>query len=301
VRRLTGPEAARANARVARESLSVALGLVALKALAALSTGSLSILASLVDSLMDVLASGANLLAVRIAARPPDARHPYGHGKAEGLAGLVQGAVIGASGGYVVAEGVGRLISGAVLHHTALGIAVMAVSTVASVWIAWRLLRTARSTGSVAIAADRVHYASDVATNLGVLGALLVTRWTGWAWVDVAVAIVVGAYVLATAVRVVLRSTEELMDHEIPEGEVAALLEAIRRDVPEARNVHDLRTRKAGPDVFVELHVAFDRTLPFVEAHRLSEGVVKAVKRAIPGAEVHVHADPDPAYPSDGG
>jgi ferrous-iron efflux pump FieF len=126
-----------------------------------------------------------------------------------------------------------------------------------------------------------------------------VVAWTGAAWVDVAVALLVAGIVLGTAVRVVLRSADELMDKGLPPEEVATILEAVGREVPQARDVHDLRTRKSGPSVFVDLHVRFDRGLSFVEAHRLSERVVRAIQRARPGVEVHVHADPDPEYPSD--
>jgi ferrous-iron efflux pump FieF len=299
VKRLTGDAAARENLKVARLSVGTATALGLMKLAAAILTGSLSIVASLLDSVMDVLASTVNLFAVRVAGQPADEDHAYGHGKAEGLAGLVQGVVVGFSGGYLLVEGIRRLMTGEGIARADVGIAVMVVSTFASLWITWKLRRTAKKTGSVAVAADAVHYASDVWTNLGVLLALVVIRATDWQWVDVLVASAVALVVLWTAVRVVLQSTHELMDRVLPEEEVGEILAAIRKAVPEVRGIHDLRTRRAGPIIFVDLHVQFDRDLTFVKAHRKSEQVVLAVKQVHPGAEVHVHADPFPLYPSD--
>jgi ferrous-iron efflux pump FieF len=299
VKTLTGEAAARRNLAVARLSVTTAAVLGVLKLGAAVFTGSLSIIASLVDSVMDLVASLANLFAVRLAGRPADEGHAYGHGKAEGLAGLVQGVVVAFSGVFLLVEGVRRLVEGWQLQHTDLGIAVMVVSTAASAWISHLLKSTAKRTGSVALGADYVHYASDVWTNLGVLGALVVMRLTGWTWPDGVVAAAVAAIVLGTAIHVLRRSVQELMDAQLPESEVQALLAEVQAEVPHVRGFHDVRTRRAGPTIFVDVHVQLDRDLSFAEAHRLSEQVVRALEAARPGAHVNVHADPHPLLPSD--
>jgi ferrous-iron efflux pump FieF len=299
VERLTGEPAARLNERVARLSVLTAATLGVLKLAAAIFTGSLAIVASLVDSFMDLLASSVNYLAVRWAGVPADEDHAYGHGKAEGLAGLVQGVVVAFSGLFLLVEGVRRVIEGWVVAHAELGVAVMVVSTAASAWISWLLGRTARRTGSVALAADRVHYVSDIWANLGVLVALVLIQVTGEAWIDGIVAGLVGLLILSTAVHVVRRSADELMDKTLPDTEVEAILAAVRQDVPEVRDVHDFRSRRAGPTVFVDLHVQLDRDLPFPKAHRLSEEVVRSIQRRWPGAKVTVHADPHPLLPED--
>ncbi|MFV1958282.1 MAG: cation diffusion facilitator family transporter, partial [Planctomycetota bacterium] len=181
---LTGEAAAARNLAVARLSVRTAAALGLLKLVTAVLTGSLSIVASLVDSVMDLLASSVNYFAVRLAGRPADADHAYGHGKAEGLAGLVQSVVVAFSGGFLFLEGIRRLFTGAGIRRTDLAIAVMLVSTATSVWITWKLRSTARQTGSLALSADAVHYASDVWTNLGVLAALVLIRVTGAEWID---------------------------------------------------------------------------------------------------------------------
>jgi ferrous-iron efflux pump FieF len=283
----------------ARTSVVLASALAGAKLLAVVLTGSIALAASFFDSLTDVFASTVNLVAVRIGSRAADAEHRYGHGKAEGLAGMFQGAVIGFSGLYLVVESGRRLIVGSRVEHEDWGVAVMAVSLVASLWISRYLRRAAAQTGSVALAADRVHYASDVWMNSAVLCALIAVRTTGLAWIDPVAGLVVAGVVLRSSAGVIKSSLDELMDRELPEDVVATVRAAVAAAVPEVREMHDLRTRRAGPRRFVDVHVSLDRTLSFPDAHRLSERVAKAISDALPGAQVQVHADPYPLRPDD--
>ncbi|HVG93491.1 MAG TPA: cation diffusion facilitator family transporter [Planctomycetota bacterium] len=294
-----GVERTRQAVGAARASVVTASLLGGMKLLAAIFTGSLAMAASFVDSLMDVFASSVNLIAVRIGGRPADADHRYGHGKAEGLAGMFQGAVVGFSGLFLAAESVRRLVVGGVVTHEAAGLVVMAVSTAASVWITWLLRRTAKATGSVALSADSVHYASDVWMNAGVFAALLAVRLTGAPWIDAAVGLGVAGIVVRSSWSVLKASLDELMDRDMGPAVERDIRSAIAQGVPEARVVRDVKTRRAGPNRFVDLTVGFDRRLAFAEAHRLSEKVRRAVAEAVPGAEVNVHADPDPLVPAD--
>jgi ferrous-iron efflux pump FieF len=286
--------------RVARLSVATASTLAVLKLVAVVLTGSLAVAAALTDSVMDIVASSVNYFAVRLAGQPADAEHRYGHGKAEGLAGLGQGLVVAFVGLYLVVEGGHRIGAGhGALEHTEVGLGVMLVSLVASAWIGWLLLRTGRRTGSVALQADAAHYTSDIWMNTGVLASLAAVQATGWFWIDGAVSCLVGVIVLATAVRVLRRAANELMDRSLPDDSLEDMRAAIARAVPEAREIHNLRTRKSGPDVFIDMHVGFDRALSFPEAHLLAERVQAVVARAVPGAQVVVHADPYPYLPSD--
>ena len=293
---------ARLNLRVARLSVITALSLGVLKLLAVVFTGSLAIAASLTDSLMDLVASSVNYVAVHFAGQPADEDHRYGHGKAEGLAGLGQGLLIGFAGLFLLVEGIRRIATPTdEITRTEVGIAVMAVSMAASAWIGWLLLRTSRKTGSIALKADAAHYTADVWMNGGVLLALILVRTTGWVWIDGAISVLVALFVLYACARVLRHAVNELMDVRLEDDEEARIRAHIEEAVPETRNLHRLRTRRSGPSVFVDLHVAFDRNLSFPDAHRLSERVRHAVEEAVPGAQVHVHADPDPYYESDRG
>ncbi len=283
----------------ARASVVTASLLGSIKLVAAVFTGSLALAASFVDSLMDVFASSVNLIAIRIGGRPADEDHRYGHGKAEGVAGMFQGAVVGFSGLYLVIESVRRLVEGGAIEHESWGLFVMAVSTAASLWITWHLRRTARATGSLALFADSTHYASDILMNAGVFVALGLVRWTGAQWIDPAVGLAVAAIVLQSSWNVIRASLDDLMDKELGPAVETQIREAVVKAVPEARQVTELRTRRAGRSRFADLTVAFDRALSFAEAHRLSERVRSAVAEAVPGAEVQVHADPHPLLPED--
>ena len=285
--------------RAARASVITASLLGGLKLLAAVFTGSLALAASFVDSLMDVFASSVNLVAVKIGGRPADEEHRYGHGKAESLAGMFQGSVVGFSGVFLVVESVRRLLHESVVEREWIGVGVMAISTAASVWITWYLRKTAKATGSVALSADSTHYASDVWMNGGVLVAMGVIAWSGAHWVDPVVGLFVAAIVLKSSWSVIRASLDELMDRELGSDLEGKIREAVTRLVPEARAVRELKTRRAGRLRFVDLTVAFDRTLSFATAHRLSERVRAAVREAVPAAEVQVHADPDPLEPGD--
>lgn len=294
----TSPPDRRAE-RAATIAVVTASSLGALKLVGVMVTGSLALAASFVDSLMDIFASLVNLLAVRIGSRPADDAHRFGHGKAESLAGMFQAAVIGFSGVYLVVESVRRLLEGGAPSHEAVGVAAMAVAMVVSVWITWLLRRTARVTGSVALYADSLHYASDVWMNAGVFVALALVAWTGQAWIDPVTGLVVAFLVLRSSWSVLRLSIDELMDSGLGADTEAAVRAAVTERVPGARRISDLRTRRAGQRRFVELTVAFDRSLSFSEAHRLSEDVRAAVHSAVPSAEVSVHADPYPLLPDD--
>lgn len=288
------------NVRVARISVVTAFALALAKLAAVFLTGSLAIAASLVDSVMDIVASSVNFFAVRFAGQPADRRHPFGHGKAEGLAGIGQGLVIGFAGLFLLIEGVRRVSLGTgLISHSGWGIGVMAGSLVASAWLSWLLLHTAKETGSVALRADAAHYTSDVWMNSGVLLSLVVGRLTGWTWIDGVVSCLVALIVLYTSFSILRASVHELMDVSLSEDRHEEIRAAIATAVPEVRDIHKLRTRKSGPDVFVELHVAFDRELSFPAAHKLSEQVGLAIERTVPGAQVQVHADPHPYLPED--
>jgi len=292
-------EQGRRAASAARASVVVASLLAGMKLVAAIFSGSIALAASFVDSLTDIFSSSVNLVAIRIGNRPADDDHAYGHGKAEGLAGMFQGAVVGFSGVFLVVESTRRLVEGTRIPSEWLGLLVMAVSTIASVWITSFLRRRSRETESGALLADSAHYASDVAMNLGVFAALALQHVFDAPWIDAVVGLLVAGLVLKSSWHVLRASLDELMDRHLGADVATAIREGVARDVPEAREIRSLRTRRSGRARFVDLTVAFDRSLSFAEAHRLSERVSRVVRTTVPGADVTVHADPDPLLPGD--
>ena len=283
------------RSRAARTTVKLVLGMVALKGATWLYTGSSGILGSALDSVFDVLASLLVLWAVTTAERPADADHPWGHGKAEGLASLMQAVLVLVVGLGFVAHTVNRaLIQDAPpLEGEWVGVAVMVISSGVTVWLVWNLRRSARATGSPALEADSHHYSSDLLLNAAVaIGLGLSWLLDGARWPDWAVGLGIAILILNTARKIFLKSLETLMDRGLKPQEAAAVLRTLASLAPRVAGFHDLRTRRSGADVFVELHLDLDRDLSFFEAHDLGEQVRVAVERALPNCMVTVHADP---------
>ena len=194
-----------------------------------LATNSIGLLSAAADSLFDVAISSFNLLSIRIADSPADEGHPFGHGKAENLAGLLQTAVIALVGGWLLVEAVRRLLRGDQPEHAEWGIAVMLVATVASWLIARHLRRVGRDTDSVVLMADALHYQTDVWTNAGVLVGLALLWATGSGVFDALIGIGVACVILGSAYRLLVRSINDLMDAALPEVEQRAIEEVIHR------------------------------------------------------------------------
>lgn len=257
-------------------------------------TGSASMLASALDSLGDVVVSALNALALRAAARPADQDHPYGHGKIEHLAGLFQGLLMVGTAAWVVVEALRRLDRGESLAHRGVGIA----ATVVSMAVAWLLASWLRRRGealrSPALVADSRHYATDYLTNLGVLAAFAADAWFDYPAADPVISIVIAAAILRGAGRLLLDAAQALMDHELSSDELRSIQHAIMAFSPPVRGFHDLMTRRAGPDRFVQCHIEIDAALSFREAHECVEAIREAIEKRLPGALVTLHADPWP-------
>jgi cation diffusion facilitator family transporter len=232
-----------------------------------------------------------NLFSIRLAASPADEGHPFGHGKAESLAGLAQTAVIGGIGLWVLIEAVRRLRLGAHPEHPEWGIVVMAVSAVVSWLIARHLRRVGQATDSVVLRADALHYATDVWTSVGVLLGLALLRLTGLFVLDPLIALGVGGLILASAHRLLIASIRDLMDAALPAAELATIERIIGRH-RSVLSFQDLRTRRAGPQRPEAVTVVACRHLPLGTAHELVDHVQQEIEAALPNSHVVVHAEP---------
>jgi ferrous-iron efflux pump FieF len=254
-------------------------------------TGSVSLLSSLVDSLLDAFASLINLLAVHQALQPADREHRFGHGKAEPLAGLAQAAFIAGSGVFIVFEAVKRLYQGDGVEHSNIGIAVMVVSIVLTLGLVLFQNSVVKRTQSTAISADALHYRMDLLINASVIGALVAAGEFGLTWIDSAVAIGIAAYIGISSWSVARRSLDLLMDREFPEDE-RERIKAIVLSHPEVQGMHDLRTRSSGVQPFIQFHLELDPHLSLVRAHEIADEVEAMIVDACKGAEVIIHQDP---------
>ncbi len=272
-------------------SVATALVLILAKIVAYLMTDSVSLLSTLLDSLLDVAASLLNLVAVRHALTPADHEHRFGHGKAEPLAGLGQAAFISGSAVFLLFEAGQRLVTPHPIENTAVGVAVMAVSIVATVALVIFQRHVIRRTGSVALRADSLHYFGDLLVNGSVIVALLLAAATGWSRIDAVFGILIALYIVHTAGQIARASFDMLMDRELPDDDRRKIRKVVAAQ-PGVLALHDLRTRAAGPNVFIQLHLEMDGRMSLYDAHAVADAVEKAVVQAYPGAEVIIHQDP---------
>ena len=273
-------------------SLAVSVLLVSLKAFAYFASHSVAMLASMADSALDLFTSSLNLFAIRTALTPADAEHRFGHGKAEPLAGLAQAAFIAASALFLVIQAVQRILDPQPVENSGQALAVMAVSIAFAIALIVYQRRVVRKTHSLAVHADAMHYAADLATNIGVVVALVLASYLGWQLADPVIAILVALVMLASALGVGRQSLDQLMDHELPDADRARIAR-IARDHPAVKNVHELKTRAAGLSTFIQIHLEMDAAMRLTEAHAVSDAVEKAIQAAYPGAEIIIHQDPE--------
>ncbi len=278
--------------RAARISVIVASSLALMKLTTGLVTGSMAVLASAVDSLLDILMSSVNFIAIRKAEEPADECHPFGHGKYETVATLIQAFIITISGSWIIFESTRRLFQGSELQKLEGGIGVLIVSLFVSIGISRYLRRIAKETDSSALEADSLHFSMDVYTNLALATGLIVVQFTNLPWLDPALSIAVGLYILTEAFRLVRHGMRDVLDAELPAGvreSVTSLIESHREQLIDYRN---LRTRRAGSQKFMDLELIVCRHLSIEEAHDIADLLEEKIKKSINGADVTIHIEP---------
>lgn len=276
-------------------SVIMAITLIILKGGAWHLSGSVSLLASLLDSVMDSFASLINFFAIRYSLQPADEEHRFGHGKAEALAGLGQAVLIAISALFLAKEAIEKLIEPQATMAVGIAIWVMVISIVLTFLLLLLQRYTVKRTGSTAIEADSLHYVSDLAVNAGIIAAL-VASFYGHYWVDGTVAMLIALYILRAAWGIGSESAQLLLDREIP-GDVREDIGAIVGLHPQALGFHQLRTRQSGRTQFIQLHVDMDENLPLREAHDLAESIEMNIRERYPMADVIIHEDPVKASP----
>lgn len=272
-------------------SVSVSALLALLKIAAAIATGSLAILSSLIDSLADIFASSITWVAVRFSSRPATFDHRYGYGKVEAISALVQAAFIAGSGIFVLYDGIYRIFYPTEVEKAGIGMLVMAVSLVTTLGLIAFQKFVAKKTGSIAIAADSDHYTVDVVTNVSIIITLAVVDMFGFDWFDTLTASVVSIFLLVNAYKLAGRAISTLTDAELP-VEVRKKVCEIVMSSPFAKGLHDLRTRDLGGAYMFEFHLELDGDLPLSAAHEMTEAVEENIWEEFPNAQIIIHQDP---------
>ena len=289
---LTTSERGKLTARAAIASIAMAITLIALKSYAAFETSSMAMLGSLADSGLDLVASLVVLLGVRIAARPADYDHRFGHGKAEAVASLVQVILITISAVFIGFRAVQRLLSGAATAEAELGIGVSIVAMALTVALITYQRHVVKRTGSLAIGTDRLHYSSDLLLNGSVIIALALDQFAKLRGADAVFGMVIAAWLMWGAWRASSHALDQLMDKEWPDGLRERFLMAAK-EYPELAGLHDFRTRTSGTHHFAQFHVWVPAHWTVQEAHDRLDRVEEELQQRFPNTEILIHVDPE--------
>ena len=272
-------------------SVVMALTLISLKIWAWYATDSVALLSSLVDSLLDLVASLITLFAVKVAVSPADREHRFGHGKSEGIAGVAQALIVTGSAVYVGVEAVTRLLAPSPIMQPGLGLGVMSMSLVLTLSLVVFQSFVVRQTGSLAISADAAHYKADILTNVAVLGAIFASSQWQLHILDPLLGLIVVALILLSVRVIAMNAIDVLLDRELPEDDRQRIKD-IASAHPRVKGMHDMRTRSSGAAQFIQFHLELDAGISLLEAHEICDAVELNVRSHFPGAEVLIHADP---------
>lgn len=248
-------------------------------------------LASLADSLADLVGAAVTFISVRISQRPADASHRFGHGKVEALSALVQASIVTGSAVFIMIDAITRFGTDRTVDAAPFALAVMIFSTGMTLALIAFQKRVVERAGSQAIAADRMHYAADFTVNLGVITALVGAWIFHVYWLDSVIAVAIGIYLVTQAYLIAREAIDTLMDKELS-AEDRARIEALVRAEPGVDNTHDLRTRTASGVIFIELHVEIEGRMPLEAVHDVTDRIENVLEKAFPSAEIMLHPEP---------
>ena len=279
--------------RLAIGSIVVGVVVLGIKALAWWVTGSVALLSDALESTVNVATAIAALVAIRVAAQPADATHPYGHDKAEFFSAVLEGVLIIIAALFILNEAVQGFLAPRVLDAPLEGLAVNVVANVVNGIWCWVLLREGRRLRSPALVADGRHLLSDVISSVGVTAGVLLAILTGWSVLDPALAALVAVNILWSGWKVVTASLSGLMDEAVPDEELERIRGVIGQAAEGAIEAHDLKTRHAGQVTFIEFHLVVDGDITVTAAHEICDRIEMALREAVPDARTTIHVEPD--------
>jgi cation diffusion facilitator family transporter len=279
--------------RIATGSIVVGLVVLALKTLAWWMTGSIALLSDALESTVNVATAVAALIAIRIAARPADANHPYGHHKAELFSAILEGVMIIIAALLIMREAYFGFLEPRMLDAPLEGLLVNGLASVINAFWCWTLISQGRKRRSPALVADGRHLLTDVISSVGVTFGVLVAIISGWVWLDPLMAAIVAINILWSGWRVLRESLSSLLDEAIPEATLAQVRETISREAEGAVEAHDLRTRHAGQSSFVEFHLIVPGEMTVNAAHDICDRIEAALKTVVEGCIVTIHVEPE--------
>jgi cation diffusion facilitator family transporter len=279
--------------RLAFWGIPLSLAVMGLKMLAWWVTGSVALLSDGLESSVNVVAAVIAYAMIGYAAKPADADHPFGHHKAEYFSAVIEGVLIVLAALLIIWEAIPEMMAPVLLNAPTLGLAInFAAGVVNAVW-AYVLIRAGSRHRSPALSADGQHILSDVVTSVGVLVGLLLAIATGYAILDPLLAVLVAGNILFQGWKVISRSVDGLMDRAVPADEEEAIKAAIAANAGGSLGVHDLKTRQAGPAIFVDFHMVVPEAMAVGDAHDICDRIEEAIRVVHSGAEIAIHVEPE--------
>ena len=275
----------------AKLALGVVICLIILKVVVSVLSRSISISAQATDSFLDLFSIGITVIAVRMSIAPADEEHPFGHGKMEGVSALIQAFLVLGAGVFIIFSAVQRIIHRTVIEPDA-GMVVMIISIIASFFLSRHLRRVAKATDSTAIEASARNISADVYSATGVLLGLLAVSLTKLQILDPIIALIMVVFVLKAGYEVVIRAFRELTDYTLPKEEQEILTDCIREHITQLVDFHAVRTRRAGSERFVDLHLLMPRNVSVAESHRMCDHLEQDVKAKLPNTSIIIHVEP---------
>ena len=274
-------------------SSSVAAVLTLIKLVLGIASGSVAVLASAVDSVLDMFVSIFNYFAISNSEKPADKIFNYGRGKIEALASVIEGTIITISGLFLLYQAVDKAINGEVSQYLDISIYVMIISLIITISLVLYLNHIAKKTNSMVIKADALHYKTDVFSNIAVLVSLILVTFTGYELIDVFVGGGIALYIIYSAYELIHDGILVLLDRAVDE-ELVKKIEQIIKDNEKVNAYHLLKTREAANQTFVEVHLVFDCIITLMDAHRASDSIEYKIKKLDKNRNwiINIHMDP---------
>ena len=279
--------------RIAGIGILVGLGVFGLKMLAFALTGSVALYSDALESTVNVVAAIIAFLAIRVAVKPADSQHPYGHHKAEYFSAVVEGVMIVIAALLILREAYLAILAPRAIDAPVLGLAINAVAGLVNACWCWKLFQEGRANSSPALIADAKHLFTDVLSTAGVILGLLLAVLTGWHILDPLLGAIVAVNIVVSGALLIRNSFSALMDESVPDAMLEQIKSVIARAGEGAIESHDIRTRAAGPATFIEFHLVVPGAMQVLDAHDLCDRIERALKGEIPGAVTTIHIEPE--------
>lgn len=267
--------------------------IVVLKLIVGFFTGSVAVISEGIHSSMDLFASVITFFSIRISNQPADEDHPYGHGKAENIAGTIETLLIFVAGIWIIVESVNKLLNPHEIRFPALGIAVMLFGAIVNIIVSRIIKRAAIKANSVAMKSNALHLYTDVFTSLGIALSLFLVYITGWLWLDPVIAILTAFYIMYEAFKLLKESFPPLMDRRLSDNEEEAIKKIILAHKNKFIEFHDFRSRRAGAEEYIDFHLVVSSTMTIESAHSLCDEIEEEIMNFYAKAEVLIHLEPE--------